>query len=85
MEAFITSVHPKMEAVLEWAEDFDTEITATEIKAAFGPVNPTHQTIEDVEEISGQLYAILQTLCEKEAFQVVRSAGKSQGLELAGG
>lgn len=81
MEAFITSVHPKMEAVLEWAEDFDTEITATEIKAAFGPVNPTHQTIEDVEEISGQLYAILQTLCEKEAFQVVRSAGKSQGLE----
>ena len=44
-------------------------------------MNPTHQTIEDVEEISGQLYAILQTLCEKEAFQVVRSAGKSQGLE----
>ena len=57
------------------------EITAPAIRAAFQNVNPPHQEVRDVEDINVQLYAILQTLCEKEPFQVVRSAGKSHGLE----
>ena len=81
MEAFITSVFPQMEPVLEWAEEVDAEVTQAAIRAAFGSVRPSHHEVEDVEEIDVQLYAILQTLCEKEPFQIVRSAGKSKGLE----
>lgn len=81
MEAFITSVFPQMEPVLEWAEELDTEVTQAAIRAAFGPLRPSHHEVEDVEDIDVQIYAILQTLCEKEPFQIVRSAGKSKGLE----
>ena len=81
MEAFITSVFPQMEPVLEWAEEVDTEVNQAAIRAAFGSVRPSHHEVEDVEEIDVQIYAILQTLCEKEPFQIVRSAGKSNGLE----
>ena len=81
MESFVTSVYPQMDAVLEWAEEQDTEVTQATLRAAFGPTNPSHHEVEDVEDIDIQLFAILQTLCEKEPFQVVRSAGKSRGLE----
>ena len=81
MEAFITSVFPQMEPVLEWAEELDSEVTQAAIRAAFGSVRPSHHEVEDVEDIDVQLYAILQTLCEKGPFQIVRSAGKSKGLE----
>lgn len=83
VESFVTSVFPEMEAVLEWAEEQDVEITTPAILAAFGNINPTHQEVRDIEDINAQLHAILQTLCEKEPFQVVRSAGKSLGKEKA--
>lgn len=65
-ESFVTSVFPEMKAVLEWAEEQDVEITTPAIRAAFGNVNPTRQEVKEVEDINVQLYAILQTLCEKE-------------------
>ena len=81
IESFITSLVPEMEEVLEWAEEMDDEVTRTKIKDVWGEVDPTEKTIEDIESIDSQLYAMLQTLCEKEAFTIVRSAGKNLGLE----
>eukprot|EP00438_Fugacium_kawagutii_P020302 Skav211652 [mRNA] locus=scaffold1290:312904:315642:- [translate_table: standard] len=81
MEAFITSVFPEMDDVLEWAEERDTEVDDPALAAAFGDVNPSHKAVPDLGSINQQLYAILQTLCEKESFTIVRSAGKGNGLE----
>lgn len=70
-----------MEDVLAWAEEEDQPIGTTEVEAAWGEVAPTHEHIEDVVAKSTQLYAVLQTLCEGEAFTIVRSAGKHNGLD----
>ena len=51
------------------------------MNAEFGETTPAQETIPDLESKDAQLYAVLQTLCEKEAFTLVRSAGKSKGLE----
>lgn len=40
MEAFVTSVFPEMDEVLEWAEERDVEVDAPSIAAAFGSINP---------------------------------------------
>eukprot|EP00434_Breviolum_minutum_P004221 symbB.v1.2.003720.t1/scaffold176.1/size287750/2 len=81
IESFVTSLVPEMEEVLEWAEELDDEVTRSKIRDVWGEADPTEKTIEDIESIDSQLYAMLQTLCEKEAFTIVRSAGKNLGLE----
>jgi len=81
IESFVTSLVPEIEEVLEWAEELDDEVTRSKIKDVWGEVDPTEKTVDDIESIDSQLYAMLQTLCEKEAFTIVRSAGKNLGLE----
>ena len=81
LEAFVTSVHADFEKAMAWAEDETDPISNASTAAEFGSTNPAQETIEDLEAKDAQLYAVLQTLCEKEAFTLVRSAGKGHGLE----
>ena len=81
LESFIVASMPDLEEVLEWSEEHEDEITKAAIKAAWGSMNPTHKEVRDIEQVDAQLYALLQTLCECEAFTIVRSAGKNNGLE----
>ena len=81
LESFVTSVHPELEQVLVWAEEEENEIDAALVMATWGPVNPTQKTVEGVESMCSQLHAILQSLCENEAFSIVRSAGRGNGAE----
>ena len=81
VEAFVTSVFPDMQDVMEWVDEMDAEIDATAIQGAFGPTNPSVKTVEHIQDINGEFFAVLQSLCEKEAFTIVRSAGKGRGLE----
>eukprot|EP00438_Fugacium_kawagutii_P000480 Skav216940 [mRNA] locus=scaffold3396:50058:57739:+ [translate_table: standard] len=85
VETFVTSVYPEMESVLQWAEEEDSEITSATLLAAFGPLNPTHKTVDDIEAIGTQLYGVLQALCDREAFSIIRSSGKGQGFEAQDG
>ena len=66
---------------MAWAEDETDPISTSSMTAEFGDVNPAQETIPDLEAKDAQLYAVLQTLCEKEAFTLVRSSGKGKGLE----
>ena len=72
---------PEMEDVFEWIEEFEGEISKADVQAAWGAVNPSHKAIEGIEQANAQFHALLQTLREKEAFTVVRSAGKNRGFE----
>ena len=81
MESFVTSIFPAMQEVLDWCDDIDTELSETIIDENFGPTNPRVKTIEGISDISKEMHAVLQSLCEKEAFTIVRSAGKGNGLE----
>ncbi|CAK8995863.1 Retrovirus-related Pol polyprotein from transposon TNT 1-94 [Durusdinium trenchii] len=81
LEAFVTSIHPDLEDIMLWAEEMDHEIMSADIKAAWGPLNPSEREVVDVDSMNSQLFAVLQTLCEREAFQIVRSSGKHNGLE----
>ena len=80
LEGFVTSIIPEMEDILNWAEEQDDEITRARAEAAWGR-DGTEGEVEDLESWVNQLYSVLQTLCEKEAFTIVRSAGKNMGLE----
>ena len=81
LEAFMTSVYPDLEDILQCAEESDHEITSADVQAAWGATNPIERTIEDIEGIDTQVYAVLQTLVEKEPFTIVRSAGKHRGFD----
>ena len=81
LEAFVTSIHPDLEDIMLWAEEMDHEIMSADIKAAWGPLNPSEREVVDVDSMNSQLFAVLQTLCEREALQIVRSSGKHNGLE----
>ncbi|CAE7245381.1 unnamed protein product [Symbiodinium sp. CCMP2592] len=81
LETFILSVHKDLEQPLAYAEDCDEQLTATKLKALFGPTTPAVEHIPGLEEKDAQLHAVLQTLCEGEAFTLVRSAGRGAGLE----
>ena len=80
-EAFVTSIHPDLEGALSWAEDQEDVITEAMLLAAFGEVHPSVGTMVDRAGKDAQLFAALQTLCEAEAFSVVRSSGRNNGLE----
>lgn len=81
LEAFVTGIYPEFEVVMNWAEDEDDEISTSDLNAAFGPLHPQHRTVEGLETINGQFYAVLQSLCDKEAFTIIRSAGRGNGVE----
>ena len=81
LEAFVTSIYPDFDQVLAWAEEEDSEITPADLRAAFGPTNPTVATVDNLEAINAQLFAVLQSLCDKEAFNIIRSAGRSNGVD----
>ena len=81
LEAFVESVHDDFGKAMAWAEDETDPISNSAMTAEFGDVNPAQETIPDLEAKDAQLYAVLQTLCEKEAFTLVRSSGKGKGLE----
>ena len=81
LEAFVESVHDDFGKAMAWAEDETDPISTSSMSAEFGDVNPAQETIPDLEAKDAQLYAVLQTLCEKEAFTLVRSSGKGKGLE----
>lgn len=81
VEAFVTSVFPDMQEVLDWVDEADVEVDTAAIQGAFGPTNPSVKTVDNIQDINGELFAVLQSLCEKEAFTIVRSAGKGRGLE----
>lgn len=85
VEAFVTSVYPEFESVLSWAEEEDSEITTPILMGgAFGPIAPTEKKVENVEAINTQLRAALPSLCDREAFAIVRSAGRGNGVEAWG-
>ncbi|CAK9073582.1 unnamed protein product [Durusdinium trenchii] len=81
LEAFVESVHGDFVQAISWAEDETDPISNASMNAEFGETTPAQETMPDLESKDAQLYAVLQTLCEKEAFTLVRSAGKSKGLE----
>ena len=81
LEAFVSSVHADLEKAMQWAEDEADPISNASMSAEFGQTNPAQEYIEDLETKDAQLYAVLQTLCEKEAFALVRGAGKGHGME----
>ena len=81
LESFVESVHGDFGQAMAWAEDETDPISNASMKAEFGETTPEQETIPDLESKDAQLYAVLQTLCEKEAFTLVRSAGKGKGLE----
>ncbi|CAK9035105.1 unnamed protein product [Durusdinium trenchii] len=83
LESFVESVHGDFGQAMAWAEDETDPISnaSDSMKAEFGEETPEQETIPDLESKDAQLYAVLQTLCEKEAFTLVRSAGKGKGLE----
>ena len=80
LEGFVTSIVPELEDVMSWAEEQEFEITRAMVEAAWGD-GGTEGEIDELESWVNQLYSVLQTLCEKEAFTIVRSAGKNMGLE----
>lgn len=69
------NVYHDFEEVL-WAEEHETP---ADIEDAWGDLN-THSTVEEIGAMNTQLYAV-QTLCEGEAFTIVRSAGQNCGFE----
>ena len=79
--AFVQSVHEDLDAPMTWAEEETDPISNASIVAAFGETKPTEHTVPELDAKNRQLYAVLQTICEKEAFTIVRAAGKSNGLE----
>ena len=81
LEAFVESVHSDFGKAMACAEDETDLISNAALAAEFGAVSPAQETIPDLEAKDSQLYAVLQTLCEKEAFTLVRSSGKGKGLE----
>jgi len=81
LEAFVESVHDDFEKAMVWARDEAHPISTSSMTAEFGAVNPAQETGPDLEAKDAQLYAVLQTFCEKEAFTLVRSSGKGKGLE----
>ena len=81
LEAFVQSVHEDLEDPMTWAEEETDPISGASVAAAFGSVNPSQHEVPELEGKSQQLYAVLQTLCEKEAFTIIRAAGKGNGLE----
>eukprot|EP00438_Fugacium_kawagutii_P024647 Skav203984 [mRNA] locus=scaffold3369:57215:60998:- [translate_table: standard] len=81
LEAFVSSVHADFEKAMQWGEDEADPISEASMTAEFGATNPAQEEIPDLAAKDAQLYAVLQTLCEKEAFTLVRSAGKGHGLE----
>ena len=81
LESFVESVHGDFGQAMAWAEDETDPISNASMKTEFGEETPEQETIPDLESKDAQLYAVLQTLCEKEAFTLVRSAGKGKGLE----
>ena len=81
LEAFVESVHGDFGQAMAWAEDETDPISNASMKTEFGEETPEQETIPDLESKDAQLYAVLQTLCEKETFTLVRSAGKGKGLE----
>lgn len=75
LEAFITATYPQLEAVLSWAEESDVAITDSLVDDNYGATAPEDDVIEGIDQMNSQVYAVLQTLCEAEAFTIVRSAG----------
>ena len=80
-ETFVLSIHKDLEQALSYAEDSEDVLSGTRLKALFGPVSPGVVHVPHLEEKDAQLHAALQTLCEGEAFTLVRSAGRGAGLE----
>ena len=80
-ETFVLSIHKDLEQALSYAEDSEDVLNGTRLKALFGPVSPGVVHVPHLEEKDAQLHAALQTLCEGEAFTLVRSAGRGAGLE----
>ena len=81
LEAFVESVHDDFGKAMAWAEEEPDPVSNAATAAEFGLINPAQETIPDLDAKDAQLYAVLQTLCEKEAFALVRGAGKGKGLE----
>ena len=81
LEAFITSVFGEFDEVLPWCEECAQTITETDIEDAWGEISPTPSHVNEIQAMNTQLFAVLQTLCEGEAFSIIRSAGKNCGLE----
>ena len=81
LEAFVQLVHGDLDAPMTWAEEETDPIRNASIAAAIGETNPTEHTVPELDAKNQQLYAVLQTICDKEAFTIVRAAGKSNGLE----
>ena len=62
--------------VLAWSEEEGGEISLADLKGA------TQRSSESrLEAINAQLYAVLQSLCNREAFTIVRSAGRGNGVD----
>ena len=52
IESFLVASMLELEEVLGWTEEFHSEITKTDIPAAWGPANPSHKTIVGIERRS---------------------------------
>ena len=81
LEAFVTSVFSDFDDVLPWCEECTQTITERDIENAWGEISPTQSHCKEIQQMNAQLFAVLQTLCEGEAFTIVRSSGKNNGLE----
>ena len=66
VESFIYSTFSELEKVLAWAEDQESIVTMDRARAAFG--TGTAEPVDDFEEKSSQVYAVLRNLLEGEPF-----------------
>ena len=81
LESFIASVYPEFESVMAWAENEGQRDHECRSACKLWPRQPDRQDHRDVEGMNTQFYAVLQSLCEKESFTIVRSAGRNNGCE----
>ena len=68
-----------MEKVLLWAEDEDQTVTIDRARAIFGI--GTAEPVDRLENMTTQLYSVLQNLLEGEPFMIVRNTETGNGFE----
>ena len=78
-EAFVLSVYPELEPVMEWSEQQDATVTDARAQAEYGL--GTAKAVDGLKEKSLQLYSMLQSLLEGEPFTILRNTERNNGLE----
>ena len=74
---YMASAFPGSREVLEWAAERTDAVSRGELQDRFG------DSVRELSELNNQLYALLLSLCQNEAFDIVNTSPKDQARSLA--